>query len=61
MNTVEVKKIWDEIKQELQKEIPPTTFDTWISHLEAYTFEDDNFTLISGESFGVKYIRENYR
>ena len=40
--------------------VPATTFDTWISHLEAVTFEDNHFTLISGESFGVKYIRENY-
>ena len=60
MNTVEVKKIWEEIKQDLQKQIPATTFDTWISHLEAISSEENSFTLISGESFGVKYIRENY-
>lgn len=60
MNTAEVKKIWEDVKQELKTHVPATTFDTWISHLEAISFEDNSFTLISGESFGVKYIRENY-
>lgn len=60
MNASEVKKNWEDVKQKLKTLIPATTFDTWIAHLEAISFEDNTFTLISGEAFGVKYLRENY-
>ena len=57
MNTVEVKKIWAEIKEELKKVVPATTFEPWILPLEAISFEENTFTLISGESFGIEYIK----
>jgi len=57
MNTVEVKKIWEEIKQELKKIVPASTFEPWISPLEAISFEDNQFTLISGESFGIEHVK----
>ncbi len=57
MNTVEIKKIWDEIKEQLEKEIPSSTFGPWISTLEAVSFEDDTFTLISGVAMGVEYVK----
>ncbi|MBR1943824.1 chromosomal replication initiator protein DnaA [bacterium] len=57
MNTVEVKKIWEKIKQELKKIVPASTFDPWISPLEAISFEDNQFTLISGESFGIEHVK----
>lgn len=57
MNTSEVKKIWDEIKTELSTQIPASTFEPWIAPLEAISFEENTFTLISGESFGIDYIK----
>lgn len=59
MNTSEVKKIWEEIKEELKKHIPSTSY-VWIQPLEAVSFEGNQFTLISNASFAVKYIRENH-
>ncbi len=58
MNTTEVKKIWDEVKEELKNVIPASTFEPWIAPLEAISFEDNIFTLISGESFGIEYIKK---
>lgn len=58
MNTSEVKKIWNDVKDELQKVIPASTFEPWVAPLEAISFEDDTFTLISGESFGIDYIKK---
>ena len=58
MNTVEVKKIWDNIKKELKEKVPASTFEPWIAPLEAVSFEDNAFTLISGESFGIDYIKK---
>jgi len=57
MNTGEVKKIWEEIKKELKLQVPASTFEPWISPLEAVSFEDNHFTLISGEAFGIEYIK----
>ncbi|MGN0017519.1 MAG: chromosomal replication initiator protein DnaA [Candidatus Gastranaerophilaceae bacterium] len=57
MNTSEVKKIWDDIKIELKDVIPASTYEPWIEPLEAISYEGNQFTLISGESFGVQYIK----
>ena len=57
MNTAEVKKIWEEIKTELKTIVPASTYEPWISPLEAVSFDGNQFTLISGESFGVEYVK----
>ncbi len=57
MNTAEVKKIWEEIKQDLKTKIPAHEYEPWIAPLEAVSFEDNQFTIISGQSFGVEYIK----
>ena len=57
MNTSEVKKIWDKVKEELKLVVPASTFDPWIAPLEAISFEGNQFTLISGESFGIDYLK----
>lgn len=59
MNTVEIKKVWEEIKEELKKQVPESAYP-WIDPLEAVSFEGNQFTLISNASFAVKYIRENH-
>ena len=60
MNTVEVKKIWEEIKSELSNIVPESSYGPWIAPLEAVSFEDNQFTLISNAAFAVKYLRENH-
>ena len=57
MDTSEVKKIWDSVKKELQSTIPAYIFEPWISPLEAISYEGNQFTLISGESFGVDHLK----
>ena len=57
MNTSKVKKIWENVKEELKKVVPASTFEPWIEPLEAISFEDNQFTLISGESFGIDYLK----
>lgn len=60
MNIVEIKKIWEDVKVELQKVIPAPTFEPWVMPLEAISFEDDQFTLLSGEAFGVEFLKRNH-
>ena len=56
MNTSEVKNIWESVKKELQRTIPEHIF-VWISHLEAISYEGNQFTLVSGESFGIDHLK----
>ena len=60
MNTAEIKKIWEDVKVELKKVIPAPTFEPWVMPLEPISFEDDQFTLLSGEAFGVEFLKRNH-
>ena len=59
MNTSEIKKIWENVKEEL-KQVVPESAEPWIKSLEAISFEGNQFTLISGASFGIDYLKRTY-
>lgn len=59
MNTNEIKMIWEDVKNELEKIIPVSSY-TWIDTLEAISFEDNQFTLISGQSFAITYLQAHH-
>lgn len=59
MNTSEIKKIWENVKEEL-KQVVPESAGPWIKSLEAISFEGNQFTLISGASFGIDYLKRTY-
>src|SRR5574344_21863 len=60
MDIIEVKKIWEEVKAELQKTISPSTFGPWIEPLEPIGFENDEFTVLTGQSLAISIIRKNH-
>lgn len=59
MNTSEIKTVWEDVKKELEKSIPEPSF-IWIDALEAISFEDNQFTLISGQSFAIQYLQSHH-
>lgn len=59
MDIVEVKKIWDEVKEEIIKTVPATSHP-WIIPMEAVGYEDGVFSVITGQSFGIQIIRKNH-
>lgn len=60
MEIAEVKKIWEDVKAELESVIPPSSFEPWILPLEPIGFEGDEFSVLTGHSFAVSIIRKNH-
>lgn len=60
MEISEVKKIWEDVKEELSTTISPSSFEPWILPLEPIGFEDDEFSVLTGQAFAISIIRKNH-
>ena len=60
MEIIEIKKIWEDVKSELEKVIPPSSFEPWIMPLEPIGFEEDEFSVLTGHAFAISIIRKNH-
>lgn len=60
MEILEIKKIWEDVKEELAQTIPPSSFEPWIMPLEPIGFEDNEFSVLTGQSFALQVVRKNH-
>src|SRR5574344_258361 len=60
MENEEIKKIWEEVKVELEKTIPTSFYELWISQLEPVGFENNQFSLLTGHALAIQLIRQNH-
>ena len=60
MDIVEIKKIWADVKAELEQTIPASSFEPWIVPLEPIGFENGKFSVLTGQAFAVSIIRKNH-
>lgn len=60
MEILEIKKIWEDVKEELSQTIPPSSFEPWILPLEPIGFENDQFSVLTGQSFALQIVRKNH-
>lgn len=60
MDITEIKKIWDDVKEELVSTIPPSSYEPWILPLEPIGFENDEFSVLTGQAFAISVIRKNH-
>lgn len=60
MEIAEIKKIWDDVKEELATTIVPSSFEPWILPLEPIGFENDEFSVLTGQAFAISVIRKNH-
>ena len=60
MDITEVKKIWEDVKEELISIIPPSSFEPWILPLEPIGFENNEFSVLTGHAFAISIIRKNH-
>lgn len=60
MEILEIKKIWEDVKEELASVIPPSSFEPWIMPLEPIGFEDGEFSVLTGQSFALQIVRKNH-
>jgi len=59
MEILEVKSIWNKVKEEIIKAVPETSHP-WIMPLEAIGFENGIFSVITGQAFAIQIIRKNH-
>lgn len=60
MDISEIKKIWEDVKEELATTIVPSSFEPWILPLEPIGFENDEFSVLTGQAFAISVIRKNH-
>lgn len=60
MEITEIKKIWEDVKEELAVTIPPSSYEPWISPLEPIGFESNEFSVLTGQAFAITIIRKNH-
>lgn len=60
MDIVEIKKIWEDVKMELASTIPASTYEPWIVPLEPIGFENNQFSVLTGQAFAISVIRKSH-
>lgn len=60
MEILEIKKIWEDVKGELVSTIPPSSYEPWILPLEPIGFENDEFSVLTGQAFAISIVRKNH-
>ena len=60
MEIAEVKKIWEDVKAELQKTLPAHAYDNWFVPLEATGYDNDIFSLLTVHQMAVEIIRKSH-
>lgn len=60
MEITQIKKIWEDVKEELVSTIPPSSYEPWILPLEPIGFESNQFSVLTGQAFAISIVRKNH-
>lgn len=60
MEISEIKKIWEDVKIELEQTIPASSYEPWIVPLEPIGYENNQFSVLTGQAFALSVIRKNH-
>lgn len=60
MEITEIKKIWEDVKEELAETIPPSSYEPWILPLVPIGFENEEFSVLTGQAFAISIVRKNH-
>ena len=60
MTNENVAEVWNSVLAILEKEISPSTFNTWILPLEPQYFDENNFVVHTGQAFAPGMLRKNH-
>lgn len=58
MDMLEIQKIWKSVLEEIKPEIPSSSFEPWVLPLLPHSFEDNKFTVLTGQSFAIQILRK---
>ncbi len=60
MDIVEVKEVWNKVKNELEQNLPEHIFGTWITPLEAVDCENKTLVLLSPHQMAVDILKKSW-
>lgn len=60
MDILEVKELWNRVKDELEANLPEHVFGTWITPLEAVDCENGTLVLLSPHPMAVDILKKNW-
>lgn len=60
MDILEVKEVWNRVKDELEVNLPEHVFGTWITPLEAVDYENGTLVLLSPHPMAVDILKKNW-
>ena len=53
--------LWQDVRENIKKELSEQTFKTWIDPVTLYRFDNDSATLAIPNSFYGSWLREHYQ
>ena len=60
MDSLEVKNLWSQIKEELKSNLPAPAFQMWLEALEPADYDGNVFFLCSVHALAPQVIKANY-
>lgn len=60
MDVLQVKEVWEKVKQELISTVPDHVFYTWITPLEAVDLEHNTLVLLSPQQMSVNILKNSW-
>ena len=60
MDIVEVKEVWNRVKEELENSLPEHIYNTWITPLEAVDCENNTLVLLSPHQMAIDIIKKSW-
>jgi F0F1-type ATP synthase membrane subunit b/b' len=60
MDIIEVKEVWNQVKDDLEVNLPEHVFGTWITPLEAVDCENNTLVLISPHPMAIDILRKSW-
>ncbi len=58
MDMLEIQKIWKSVLEEIKNEIPASSFEPWVLPLLPHSYEDNKFSVLTGQSFAIQILRK---
>ena len=60
MEIMQVKEVWDKVKDELSSSVPEHVYNTWITPLEAVDYENKTLVLLSPQQMSVNILKNSW-
>lgn len=58
MDMLEIQRIWSSAIENIRSEIPASSYEPWVLPLLPHSFENGNFSVLTGQSFAIQILKK---